>query len=74
MLEQLLRVLSPEGGNNDLFTAGNMHPDAVRVYGGQVLAQCIASAVATVPEDRVLHSQHAYFCARAIQPGPSRWR
>ena len=69
MLEQLLRVLTPEGESNDLFTAGNMHPDAVRVYGGQVLAQCIASAVATVPEDRVLHSQHAYF----LRPGdPAR--
>ncbi|MCL4104046.1 UNVERIFIED_CONTAM: hypothetical protein GTU68_034908 [Idotea baltica] len=42
-----------------------MHPKAQRVYGGQVLAQCIGAAVATVDDDRVLHSQHAYF----LRPG-----
>ena len=42
-----------------------MHPKAQRVYGGQVLAQCISAAVATVAEDRMLHSQHAYF----LRPG-----
>jgi acyl-CoA thioesterase-2 len=35
------------------------------VYGGQVLAQCISAAVATVEAGRILHSQHAYF----LRPG-----
>lgn len=65
MLSQLLQVLSPQPAGQDRFTAGNMHPAAFRVYGGQVLAQCISAAVATVDAGRVLHSQHAYF----LRPG-----
>jgi acyl-CoA thioesterase II len=32
-----------------------------RVFGGQVVAQALAAADATVPEDRLAHSLHAYF-------------
>lgn len=69
MLDQLIRVLSPSPAGVDRFAAGNMHPSAFRVYGGQVLAQCVSAAVATVDAQRVLHSQHAYF----LRPGdPSK--
>ncbi|MEZ5572640.1 MAG: acyl-CoA thioesterase II [Halioglobus sp.] len=61
MLSQLLEVLCPTSLGEDRFTARNMHPAAFRVYGGQVLAQCISAAVATVDAERILHSQHAYF-------------
>lgn len=66
MLEQLIHVLSPVSLGDDLFRGDNMHPAAPhRVYGGQVLAQAVSVAVATVPGDRVIHSQHAYF----LRPG-----
>jgi acyl-CoA thioesterase-2 len=65
MLAQLLEVLRPTPLGKDRFTAGNMHPAAFRVYGGQVLAQCVRAAVATVDAERILHSQHAYF----LRPG-----
>jgi acyl-CoA thioesterase-2 len=65
MFDQLIDVLTPKSHDEDVFEAGNMHPQAQRVYGGQVLAQCISAAVATVAEDRILHSQHAYF----LRPG-----
>lgn len=65
MLDQLLDVLSPESVGDDRFIGANMHPQAFRVYGGQVLAQCVSAAVQTVPEERVVHSQHAYF----LRPG-----
>ena len=42
-----------------------MHPEAFRVYGGQVLAQAVSAALATVDQDRTIHSQHAYF----LRPG-----
>jgi len=61
MLKQLLDVLSPVREAPDRFVGANMHPEGFRVYGGQVLAQAVSAAVATVAEDRVLHSQHAYF-------------
>ena len=52
MLAQLLEVLSPRPLGQDRFSAGNMHPAAFRVYGGQVLAQCVSAAVATVEAER----------------------
>ena len=61
MLDQLINVLSPRSAGDDRFTGENMHPEAFRVYGGQVLAQCVSAAIATVEPDRILHSQHAYF-------------
>lgn len=65
MLDQLLEVLQPEPLGGDRYSASNMHPEAFRVYGGQVLAQCVSAGVASVEDDRILHSQHAYF----LRPG-----
>lgn len=45
-----------------------MHPRAPQVYGGQVLAQCLRAAAATVRETRPVHSLHAYF----LRPGDPR--
>ena len=65
MLAQLIDVLKPTAEGGDRFVGTNMHPEGFRVYGGQVLAQAVSAAVATVDHDRVIHSQHAYF----LRPG-----
>lgn len=65
MLDRLLAVLRPEPDGPDRFVGDNMHPEGCRVYGGQVLAQSVSAAIATVEEDREIHSQHAYF----LRPG-----
>lgn len=65
MLDQLLQVLTPHAMAEDIFIAHNMHPDSRRVYGGQVLAQALRAAAATVSPERFVHSQHAYF----LRPG-----
>jgi len=66
MLDQLLHVMTPQALGQDCFRGENMPTRAPhRVYGGQVLAQAVSVAVATVPEDRDIHSQHAYF----LRPG-----
>ena len=65
MLDQLLHILSPRAVGEDAFVAHNMHPDSQRVYGGQVLAQALRAAAATVGPERAVHSQHAYF----LRPG-----
>jgi acyl-CoA thioesterase-2 len=65
MLAQLIDVVCPKPVAEDRFVGANMHPEGFRVYGGQVLAQAVSSAVATVEEDRLIHSQHAYF----LRPG-----
>lgn len=61
MSDALLSVLLPQQVGDDRFTGGNRYPNSFRVYGGQVLAQCVGAAVQTVEPERVLHSQHAYF-------------
>jgi len=68
MLSQLIEVVTPRPEGENRFIGRNMHPGAFRVYGGQVLAQAVGAAVATVGEDRVIHSQHAYF----LRPGDPR--
>lgn len=68
MLSRLLDVVCPRPDGEDRFIGDNMHPEAFRVYGGQVLAQAISAAAATVVADRVIHSQHAYF----LRPGDPR--
>ena len=68
MLEKLVQVLRLRPSAEDVFVGGNMHPRAFRVYGGQVLAQAVSAAVATVEDSRVIHSQHAYF----LRPGDAR--
>jgi len=58
--------LTPQGPNT--FIAENTHPEGPRLYGGQVLAQVLRAALLTVPEDREVHSQHAYF----LRPGDGK--
>ena len=67
-LEHLLQTLSPEPVGEGSFLGQNTHPDGVRVYGGQVLAQVLKAAAETVGDERVVHSQHAYF----LRPGDPR--
>lgn len=61
MSDALLSVVLPTPAGEDRFAGTNRYPGSFRVYGGQVLAQCVGAAIQTVDPDRVLHSQHAYF-------------
>ncbi len=59
--EELTSLLSLEKIEENIFRGQNYMAPWKRVFGGQVLAQSIHAAHQTVPEDRVLHSMHAYF-------------
>ena len=59
-LEQLLRVLTLEQLEDNLFRGVSHDIGIDRVYGGQVLGQALKAAQMTVA-DRVVHSLHAYF-------------
>lgn len=62
----LCQYLQPEQIDRLLFRAES--PPGVslpRVYGGQVLAQCLNAAIRTVDQGRLMHSMHAYF----LRPG-----
>jgi acyl-CoA thioesterase-2 len=67
-LARLVRLLDVEEIEVDLYRGANTDEGWVRVYGGQVVAQALAAAQRTVPEDRPVHSLHSYF----IRPGEPR--
>lgn len=56
----VLRILSLKESGEDHFSAHSL-PQVRRVYGGQVLAQSLIAAAATIDETRLPHSFHAYF-------------
>ena len=56
---------SPAAETLDTFVAPSIKMPHDRVYGGQVLAQSLIAATATVPSDRPVHSMHGYF----LRPG-----
>ena len=64
-VSQLLDLLKLERLENYLFRGQSKSIGSKRVFGGQVLAQSLSAAMETVPEDRFVHSLHAYF----ILPG-----
>lgn len=65
VLEKVLKLEkldeAPAGGEEFGFRAWNQPKPDGRVFGGQVLAQCVAAASATVDAERPIHSFHGYF-------------
>lgn len=61
-------TLSDAGGartTEDIFVGPSQWMPHGRVYGGQVLAQCVVAATKTMSDDRHIHSLHGYF----LRPG-----
>lgn len=61
LVNGLVRLLDLSGGQEDIFTGRNRPGGIGRMFGGQVIAQAMVAAERTVPEDRPIHSLHAYF-------------
>ncbi|WP_432557452.1 acyl-CoA thioesterase [Granulicoccus sp. GXG6511] len=64
-IPELLQLLDLEEIEVDLFRGRNPRTDRQRAFGGQVLAQSLLAAARTVPDERAVHSMHAYF----LRPG-----
>lgn len=60
-VSELLEHLELEKLEVNLFRGDSRSVGSPRVFGGQVLAQALAAAMGTVPEDRLVHSLHGYF-------------
>ncbi|RRN04789.1 acyl-CoA thioesterase II [Bibersteinia trehalosi] len=60
-LTQLIQLLSLKPLGNGIFQGESQDLGLPQVFGGQVLAQSLAAAMAVVSEERWLHSCHAYF-------------
>jgi acyl-CoA thioesterase-2 len=63
LLEDLIKVMTLERLERDLFRGQSRDIGSPQVFGGQVLGQALVAASATT-EDRVVHSLHAYFLRR----------
>jgi len=60
--ESLIDLLTLEELDTNLYRAQNPAEESrPRLYGGQVAAQALAAAAATVDADRIPHSLHGYF-------------
>ena len=64
-LQQLLDILTLDKIDENIYRGQTPETSNTRVFGGQVFAQAMRAAQDTVPEDRMVHSQHAYF----LRPG-----
>lgn len=69
ILEDLIRLLTLERLDTNLFRGQSHDIGTHRVFGGQVLGQALAAANNTV-EDRVVHSLHAYFLRKGDHSAP----
>ncbi len=68
-LDDLIEILRPIRKEEDFYRGAASSGDgADGTYGGHFLGQATAAALATVDDDRSVHSIHAYFL-RAGQPG-----
>jgi acyl-CoA thioesterase-2 len=61
LVNGLLRLLDVTDIGGDSFAGARKEGGVGRVFGGQVIAQALASAECTVAPDRPVHSLHAYF-------------
>jgi acyl-CoA thioesterase-2 len=64
-LDDLVALLDLEGIEVNHFRGHNPDEARVRIFGGQVAGQALVAAGRTVPNDRFVHSLHAYF----LRPG-----
>ena len=64
-VDALLSILDLEPLEHNLFRGMSPQVGWQRVFGGQVIGPALVAASRTVPEDRSVHSLHAYF----LRPG-----
>jgi acyl-CoA thioesterase II len=60
-LDDLVALLELEPIEDNLFRGRQPDTTFQRVFGGQVAGQALMAAVQTVPQERAVHSLHAYF-------------
>jgi acyl-CoA thioesterase-2 len=62
---ELSSIVALEQRGRDVFRGTTVDLSRKRVFGGQVVAQALAAAIATVDPERAAHSLHGYF----LRPG-----
>ncbi|MEL6877129.1 MAG: acyl-CoA thioesterase II [Pseudomonadota bacterium] len=70
----LVRLLTVEQSSDDAFTGKPQKGGMGRMFGGQVLAQALQAAQATVGDGKAAHSLHAYFLRGGKEGPPTDYR
>jgi acyl-CoA thioesterase-2 len=70
----LIRLLTVELSGADSYTGPPQTDGIGRVFGGQVLAQALQAAQATVADGKTAHSLHAYFLRGGREGSPITYR
>jgi len=70
----LIRLLTVEQSDADIYTGSPQTDGIGRVFGGQVLAQALQAAQATVAGGKSAHSLHAYFLRGGREGAPITYR
>ncbi|MXP41513.1 acyl-CoA thioesterase II [Altererythrobacter soli] len=74
LVTRLLGLLDVTPLSGDRFEGPRQIDGVGRVFGGQVIAQALIAAQATVAEDRPAHSLHAYFLRGGSEDHPVEYR
>jgi acyl-CoA thioesterase-2 len=74
LVDDLVALLSVEKRASDIYRGSPQKGGMGRVFGGQVLAQALQAAQASVPEGKVAHSLHAYFLRGGTEGPPIEYR
>lgn len=61
LVENLVHLMTVSQEGADVYTGHRSGSGVGRLFGGEVIAQALAAAAATVPGERPAHSLHAYF-------------
>ncbi len=74
LVEGLVRLLTVEKRASDIYRGIPQQGGMGRVFGGQVLAQALQAAQASVPSAKTAHSLHAYFLRGGVEGPPIDYR
>ncbi len=74
LVEGLVKLLTVEKRACDVYRGRPQKGGMGRVFGGQVLAQALQAAQASIPEGKEAHSLHAYFLRGGVEGPPIEYR
>ena len=66
---EVLDIITPKRVGDYWFIGDSLRPQ-FRLFGGQVVAQCLLAAYETVDDHFTAHSMHCYFLRAAMQICP----
>ena len=74
LVDGLVELLTVEKRASDIYRGSPQKGGMGRVFGGQVLAQALQAAQASVPKGKTAHSLHAYFLRSGTEGQPIEYR